>query len=91
MEECRISADMVEEIAPFAVVFDRRENVYDICCRLVLSVDRDGLSAGFWASSEYVEFQWIAGQDLEAFLADNDGIMVPTTGAIITAFRKKYF
>ena len=91
MEECRISADMVEELSAFAVVLDKGENVYDICCRIVLSADRDGLGAGFWASGEYVELQWIAGQDLEAFLADNDGILVPTTGAIITAFRKRYY
>lgn len=87
MEECKISADMVEELTPFAVVFDRRENVYDICCRLTLSAHRETLLPGFSLSSEYDEAIWILKGEAEKFISKNEASIIPSSKAIITAYK----
>jgi len=87
IEECRISADMVEELTPFAVVFDRRENVYDICFRLTLSARRKTPLPGFSLSSEYDEAIWVPIGEVEKFISKNKSSIVPTSKGIIRAYK----
>jgi len=90
MEECRISADMVEEVAPFAVVFDRRENVYDICCRLGLSADRETVLAGFDLSGEYDDAVWVSMTEAERFIHTNKANIVPASKGILSAYQSRF-
>jgi hypothetical protein len=89
MEECKISADMVAELAPLAVVFDRREKVYDICCRLMLNADRETILAGLTLSGEYDNVFWVAAIDAERFIRANKKNIVPASEGIISAYQSR--
>jgi len=81
-EETGFSDSFVEKIAGFAVVLDVDHQVYDVCCDILISGQRDSLLKTF-VSSEYSDPQFVAVEDLSQFLSLNEGMLVPTSIALL--------
>lgn len=88
-EECGIPPEAVEETTPLALVLDRGENVYDVCCLLKVSSDMDVVRAGLTAGWEYDQPIFVATSDLGFFTKKNHRMMVPTTLGIVEAYRRR--
>jgi len=88
-EECGIPPQAVEETISLALVLDKGENVYDVCCLLKISSDRDTVRAGLTAGGEYDQPIFVATSDLEFFTKKNHRMMVSTTLGIVEAYRRR--
>jgi HAD superfamily hydrolase (TIGR01509 family) len=87
IEETGLSKDYVKEISGFAFVLDIVHNVYDICCEILLETKKDLIMQKF-SSKEYNAPVFVALGDLDSFIKANVNSIVPTSMAIIEAYRQ---
>lgn len=87
VEETGLSKDYVKKISGFAFVLDKNHNVYDICCEILLEAKRE-LVAHELSSEEYDALVFVAMKDLNSFIKTNVGSIVPTSMALIEAYRQ---
>lgn len=87
VEETGLSKEYVKKISGFAFVLDSGHNVYDICCEILLEASKETVAQRF-RSKEYNAPVFIAMNDLDSFIKANVGSIVPTSMALIEAFRQ---
>ena len=85
VEETGLSKNYVKEISGFAFVLDVSDNVYDICCKILLEAKKELVVAEF-SSKEYNKPVFVAMNDLDSFIKTNFDSIVPTTVALIEAY-----
>lgn len=86
-EETGVSADKIVSIKGFALVYDTRERVYDICCQIQLSLRKEELEEIFTGSVEYDKPLCVASQDIQKFIATHREEIVPTSLALLSAWH----
>jgi hypothetical protein len=82
VEETGLPSGCVEEITGLAVVLDQVENVYDICCKIVLNADVGVVTSAFSGTKEYDSPELVAVSALGEFTRSNQSVMVPTSVAV---------
>ncbi|MEK6646851.1 MAG: hypothetical protein AABY84_09295 [Candidatus Firestonebacteria bacterium] len=87
IEETGLSKEYVKEISGFAFVLDIGHNVYDICCEILLKANKEMVTQSF-CSKEYNAPVFVAMSDLDSFVKANVDSIVPTSMAIIEAYRR---
>lgn len=87
IEETGLSKEYVKEISGFAFVLDVGHNVYDICCKILLETSKEIVAQRF-RSKEYHAPVFVAMNDLGSFVKENVDSIVPTSMAIIEAYRR---
>ncbi|OPX92789.1 MAG: hypothetical protein A4E53_00342 [Pelotomaculum sp. PtaB.Bin104] len=85
-EETGLTTELVKKVEGFALVLDRIDNVYDVCCKISVSADRELIKERFACSTEYYSPIFIAAGDLIDFVKKNYNSIVPTSIALIGAF-----
>lgn len=88
MEETGLSKEHVKEISGFAFVLDMVHNVYDIGCEILLEMKKE-LFAQKFSSKEYSVPVFVALNNLDSFIEANVESIVPTSMALIEAYRRK--
>lgn len=71
--------DYITEVTDFALIFDRRKNIYDICCRIVFAGGRDIIEESIGRSDEYMNAVFVPPAEIPEFLEANKNRIVPTT------------
>jgi hypothetical protein len=87
IEETGLSKEYVKKISGFAFVFDVGHNVYDICCKILLGASKEIIAQRF-QSNEYNAPVFVATNDLDSFVKANVDSIVPTSMAIIEAYKR---
>lgn len=88
IEETGLSKEYVKEISGFAFVLDMVHNVYDICCEILLEMKKELITQKF-SSKEYSAPVFVALNNLDSFIEANVKSIVPTSMALIEAYRRK--
>lgn len=88
VEETGLSKRCITEVTGFAFIRDLHYNVYDICCRIVLRVKPKSMARALASSDEYGEPTFVAVKDLNKFMKENAENTVPTSLALINAWRR---
>ena len=86
-EETGLSKEYVKRISGFAFVLDINHNVYEICCEILLETEKE-LVAQKFSSKEYNAPVFIATNNLDNFVKSNVDSIVPTSMALIEAYRQ---
>jgi len=86
-EETSLSKEYVKRISGFAFVLDINHNVYEICCEILLETEKE-LVAQKFSSKEYNAPVFIATNNLDNFVKSNVASIVPTSMALIEAYRQ---
>jgi len=86
IEETGLCKEHVKEISGFAFILDTDHNVYDICCKILLELKKEIVEQRF-CSKEYNEPVFVAMNDLDSFIEANVDLIVPTSMALIEAYR----
>jgi hypothetical protein len=87
-DETGLSAACVKKIVPFACVMDKRDGIYDICCRIDINTKREVLLKAFAASREYQEPRLIAEGDLQDFVHSHRDSIIPSSIALLEAYTQ---
>ena len=88
VEETGLSKEYVKKISGFAFVLDINHNVYDICCEILLKAEKELIIQKF-SSKEYNAPVFVALNDLNSFIRANVNSIIPTSMALIEAYRRK--
>lgn len=88
VEETGLSRQCITEIAGFVFVWDIHHNVYDVCCRIVLQAKKESMAKTLAGSGEYCQPTFVSVKDLSKFMRGNADSIVPTSLAIIDAWRQ---
>ena len=78
--------DSIKQTIPFALIFDKQANIYDICVRLNLTVPQAALAAQFRGNDEYTELKCVSLPDIPRFLQNHLSDIVPTSKVLAEAF-----
>ena len=84
-EEVGISADLVSAVRGFVLVYDPQERVYDIGCRVELSIRKEEFQKLAKLSEEYEGLICVPYNELNEFINSNREVVVPTSLAILAA------
>lgn len=87
IEETGLSEEHVKGISGFAFVLDIGHNVYDICCEIQLEAKKDFIMQKF-SSTEYNTPRFVALNDLNSFIKENINSIIPTSVALVEAYRR---
>lgn len=87
-EEVGISSGDVTSVKGFALVYDPRDRVYDICCRIEISLRKESLEKLFMDSAEYEQPIFVPFGELEQFASSHREEIVPTSLALLAAHRE---
>lgn len=87
MEEAGVSPTDVMSVKGFALVYDPHDRVYDICCRIELSLRKEALGKSFRDSAEYEQPVFVPYRELEQFAVSHEEEIVPTSLALLAAQR----
>ncbi len=85
-EETGFSTDIITEISPFTLIFDKQANIYDICVRLHISWTQNTVIKRFQGNNEYTEVACITLPQLPNFLRHHAETLVPTSIALAETF-----
>lgn len=85
-EETGLSQDCVRDIIGFAFVLDTHDNVYDVCCKIIINIEKDVVISKLSNSKEYQSPVFIATDEITNFIKLNSGSIVPTSLALVEAF-----
>lgn len=88
-EETGITSANITKVQGFALVYDARDHVYDICCLLELSLPKEEVEKIFRDSAEYEQPSCIPNEELEQFIATHQQEIVPSSLALLSAYRQK--
>ena len=89
IEETGLSKKYIKEITGFTLVLDKNHHVYDIGCRILLEAKKKEILEDF-SSTEYGIPVFVPTKDLGDFIKMNNSSIVPTSMALIEAYRQ-YF
>jgi hypothetical protein len=78
--------DSIKQTIPFALIFDKQANIYDICVRLNLTLPQAALAAQFRGNDEYTELKCVSLPDIPRFLQNHLSDIVPTSKVLAEAF-----
>jgi len=81
--------DSIESIEDLAFVLDVKENVYDVCCVITIIGQMENIERNMRSSDEYCCAEFVPVDKLAGFVAENSDRMIPTSPAIIEAFKKR--
>lgn len=87
-EETNLSKNIVDNIEEFAIVFDKKNKIYDICCQIYLNADRKDIKRQLADSEEYKSFVFVELNNLKDYLKTNLEKIVYTSEAIIEIYIK---
>ncbi len=76
----------IKQAVPFALIFDKQANIYDICVRLDVSIPQATLTAQFQGNDEYTELECIPLPKVPHFLQHHFSDIVPTSKVLAEAF-----
>jgi len=86
-EETGIQARFVEDIRPFAVIYDPKIRTYDICCKILIKREEcTGLNINF-NKTEHTAIRFMTGSRLEEFFKKQPDI-VPSSPFMYRAYRQ---
>ncbi len=83
IEELSVKKKAVSSIEPLLLAFDRQENTWDICCRIILKADATKSIDKNFESQEYQEIICVHLTELVNFLKANAKCLLPTTQVIL--------
>lgn len=86
-EEVGINEKDVKTATGFALVYDARERVYDICCVVEVSLQKEDLERMFKDSMEYERPVYVLYEDLPQFISKHKEEIVPTSLALLSAYQ----
>lgn len=89
-EETGFPINIIERLAPFALIFDKQANIYDICVQLHISWTHDLVAQQFQANDEYTELACITLAQLPAFLQKHINMLVPTSITLAESFAASH-
>lgn len=87
VEETNLSKEYIKEITGFSFVFDVVHNIYDVCCKIILNCSKKTILKNF-NSNEYSQPILVSINDLDNFVTTNIKFIVPTSIAIIEAYKQ---
>ena len=76
----------IKQAVPFALIFDKQANIYDICVRLNISIPQATLIAQFQGNDEYTELECVPLPKIPAFLQNHLADIVLTSKVLVEAF-----
>ncbi|TAE28765.1 MAG: hypothetical protein EAZ92_07595 [Candidatus Kapaibacterium sp.] len=76
-QETGFNAQIIQQITPTALIFDKQANIYDICVRLNLSVSQTVVMEQFQGNDEYTEMRCVSLLDIPHFLQHHASDIVP--------------
>ena len=85
-EETGLSRDCVKDVSGFAFVLDTNDNVYDVCCEIVIDTKKDLAIQKFSSSKEYQSPIFVGIGELDDFIKLNYNSIVPTSMALVEAY-----
>ena len=86
-EETGLPRECVKDISGFAFVLDTNDNVYDVCCKIVIdNTERDLVIQKFSSSKEYQSPIFVGIGELDDFIKLNYNSIVPTSMALVEAY-----
>lgn len=86
-EEVGVPAERVKSVAPFALIFDQRDRVYDLCLEVRLNGKKDDVSRWPINTHEHSCVSPVAFGDLDAFVEERRTEITPTTLGILRAAK----
>lgn len=89
VEETGLDKSYIQKIEPKFLVFDKRHQVYDICCQILISDSRNHIIKSFENISEYEKPILIPLSSLSKFVSENFHKIVPTSLAILSNIIQK--
>lgn len=85
-EETGLAAEKVERVEEIAFIFDKRDGVYDICCRIYSNTTKKEIREKFPYCQEYESPIFVEVESLTDFVRDNSDMIVPTSKGISLLF-----
>lgn len=89
-EETGLSINRIKNLHTMCLVKDLRNNVFDICCLIEITVDRNNIIESFKKTTEYSEPILIKIRDLEDFVSKNFKKIIPTSLGIIDYYLSNF-
>lgn len=83
VEEVGLNSSVIENLTPFALVYDPAEPTYDVACRIVLKVNTATVLESLAHSPEYTQALAVPWKDLPAWLQENNANLIPTSRLIL--------
>ncbi len=90
-EETRLSSDVLRNITPLCVVYDKINHVYDVCSKIQVESSFEDLLACVLSSNEYYNPKLIDVKDIENFISINNEKIIPTSKAILEYYMKLFY
>ena len=84
-EETTLSADVIQQITPFALVEDPSDPVIDVYCFLELETSKDALLEGIASTDEYDDPVAIPRHDVMQWFSDHQDRIIPPSRHVIEA------
>jgi len=78
--EVGMAWEFVTEIKPFMLVWDKQDQILDICAHL--KVDPLGMASASYQSDEYIAYEWLPKDQIAEFLQGKK--IVPMTSACLS-------
>ncbi|MFZ5806832.1 MAG: hypothetical protein ACOY3I_06475 [Verrucomicrobiota bacterium] len=86
-EETGLSKKCIKKIRGFSFILDTRHHVYDIGCEILLRVNKKFVKKNF-ISKEYETPIFVSMDDVKYLIQMNSDCMVPTSLALLKAYRR---
>ncbi len=88
VEETGLGKSSIQKINPFCFVLDKKNQVYDVCCKINIISSKSNIIKNFKNISEYENPEFISLISLQKFIDNNYEKIVPTSLAILSVFIK---
>lgn len=88
VEETGLEKYTIQEINPFCLVLDKKNQVYDVCCKINIVNSKSNIFKTFEKVSEYGKPELIPLNSLDKFIEQNHSKIIPTSLAILSNFSK---
>ena len=88
VEETGLDKQSIQKIVPLCLVLDKKNQVYDVCCKINIISSKSNIFKTFKKVSEYGTPELVHVNSLEKFIEQNYSKIVPTSLAILTNLTK---
>ncbi|MEM2916590.1 MAG: HAD family hydrolase [Candidatus Woesearchaeota archaeon] len=88
-EETGLPASAITSIRSCGLVFDRKDQVYDVCAIIEVNATRQQVLDAFCSVSEYHKPCFVALKDLSKFVEENAHVLVPSSLALARIVSKE--
>lgn len=85
-EETGLSFDHIKEVKSICFVYDKKNQVFDIGCLIILHLNRTKLIKSFTKVNEYENPEFVPIESLNDFMKRNEKKIVPTSLALLKCF-----